>query len=314
VPDPVLHVSQIEKQYRTVKAVDRLSFEVQSGEIFGLLGPNGAGKTTTVRMLMGIIRPDSGSIRYTLRQSTAAAADASRFGYLPEDRGLYQDVSVLRTLSYFGVLRGMSRRSAPREARRWLDRLELGARADEKLGALSKGNQQKVQFISAILHRPAVAVLDEPFTALDPVNQDLFLDLFRELRDGGMTILLSAHQMQLVERVVDRILLINRGREVLHGSLETVRSRFGLGSRLVLGVGDKADPERVARQPGVESAAMTGEREMTVRVRAGYPLGELLASVGSSLEITTVHTERLSLHDIYVSALEAEARSRGGTP
>ena len=306
----VVQVDQIEKQYQTVTAVDRLSFQVERGEIFALLGPNGAGKTTTVRMLMGIIRPDSGSIRFALGNGTCATPEASQLGYLPEDRGLYQDVPILRTLTYFGVLRGMHAATARQRAQQWLERLDLGSRAHEKLGALSKGNQQKVQFICAVLHRPAFVVLDEPFTGLDPLNQDLFLDLLRELRDAGMTILLSSHQMQLVERIVDRMLLISRGGEVLHGTLESIRSQFSHGSRLVLGVGDGAEPSQVVHLPAVERVTMTGEREMTVLVREGHPLGEVLATLGSTLVITAVHSEQLSLHDIYISALEKQKVSK----
>jgi ABC-2 type transport system ATP-binding protein len=209
-----------------VTAVDDVSLELRPGEIFALLGPNGAGKTTLLRMLLGLLRPDTGEIRY----GGNGALPPTQVGYLPEDRGLYPDVPVLRTLVYFGRLRGMSRPAAGQAAERWLDRLELHDRRNEPLKALSKGNQQKVQFISAVLHGPRLAVLDEPFSGLDPLNQDVFLSLFRELRAEGTTILLSAHQMQLVERVVDRLMVLNRGRAVMHGTLDEIRARHGAGS------------------------------------------------------------------------------------
>ena len=202
----VLEVDAIKKEFTQVNAVDRLSFDVFEGEIFALLGPNGAGKTTTVRMLMGIIRPDSGVIRYSLSASEAPF-DLSELGYLPEERGLYRDMPVLRTLAYMGTLQGMTRKEARSAAMQWLERLGLKERAEDKLDALSKGNQQKIQFISAVLHRPRFLIFDEPFSGLDPINQELISDLIRQLRDEGATILLSAHQMQLVEMIADRLLL-----------------------------------------------------------------------------------------------------------
>ncbi len=229
----VLQVESAEKQFQTVKAVDGLSFEVRAGEIFALLGPNGAGKTTMVRMLNRIIRPDRGTIRWDLGEGDGWPASA-KLGYLPEERGLYKDVPALRSLIYFGVLRGMERREAQSEALRWLERMGLGDRATEKIDAFSKGNQQKIQFIAAVLHRPSFVILDEPFSGLDPVNQDVFLQILRELRDQGTTVVLSAHQMQLVERLADRILLINRGRTVLQGSLEEIRGHADFGSKLAL--------------------------------------------------------------------------------
>ena len=230
--DHILSVDAVEKEFGVIRAVDRLSFSVRRGEIFAFLGPNGAGKSTTVRMLVGILRPDAGRIRYHLNGETAARLDSSLLGYLPEDRGLYPDVPLVRTLTYMGTIRGMGRLAASRAAMEWLERLDLADRAHDKLDALSKGNQQKVQFIAAVLHRPAFAVLDEPFSGLDPLRQDLFLDILRELRDGGTTVLLSAHQMSLVERVADRVLLMSRGREVLSGTIEDIKSGAQASSRI----------------------------------------------------------------------------------
>ena len=213
----VLTVDAIEKQFASLKAVDKLSFDVHAGEIFALIGPNGAGKTTTLRMLTGIIKPDAGSIRYSLNGTS------SEFGYLPEERGLYKDMPILETLVHMAILRGMTRPAAREAALEWLDRVSLRDRAAHKLDTLSKGNQQKVQFISAVLHHPRFIILDEPFSGLDPVNQEFFSQLIRQLRDEGATILLSAHQMQLVERIADRLLLVNKGRAVLYGTIDQIR-------------------------------------------------------------------------------------------
>jgi len=218
--ETLLSARGVVKRFVSVTAVDGVSLDIQSGEIFALLGPNGAGKTTLLRMILGLMLPDEGTIRF----GDARSIRPAEVGYLPEDRGLYQDVPVLRTLAYFGRLRGMPGAEAVTAAQRWLERLELIDRRNEPLKSLSKGNQQKVQFISSVLHAPRLAILDEPFSGLDPVNQDLFLTLFRELRDNGTTIVLSAHQMQLVERIADRITVMNRGRVVLSGTLDELRA------------------------------------------------------------------------------------------
>lgn len=222
--ESVLSVSDVHKTFDAVRAVNGLSFTVGRGEIFALLGPNGAGKSTMVRMLMGILRPDAGTIDYTLNGVTSQRPDKTRLGYLPEERGLYKDLPVVKTLAYMGALRGMDRTKAKTESLKWLERVGLDDRAGDKLDTLSKGNQQKVQFISGILHRPDFAALDEPFSGMDPVNQEFFLEIIRELRGGGMTILLSSHQMQLVERIADRVLLVDHGAEVLAGTIASIRA------------------------------------------------------------------------------------------
>lgn len=305
-----LRVEAAEKAFRTVKAVDGLSFEVGAGEIFALLGPNGAGKTTMVRMLNRIIRPDRGRIRWSLGGSEGWPASSS-LGYLPEERGLYKDVPALRSLIYLGVLRGMSRRHAQREALTWLERVGLRERAKEKIDAFSKGNQQKIQFVAAVLHRPSFVILDEPFSGLDPVNQDVFLQILRELRDSGTTIMLSAHQMQLVERLADRILLMDRGRRVLEGTLDEVRESADFGSKLTLKVRGQVDLDGLAAHSAVVSAESPGDGELHLLVRRGESLSELLVQLGSSLEILSVHSERTSLHDIYVRAVSGQSNGDG---
>ncbi len=223
---PVLSVEHVHKRFQDLHAVNDVHYEVRGGEILGFLGPNGAGKTTTLRMLMGITRPDEGRVQFEGR----AQLDRSRIGYLPEERGLFEDASCIDTLVYLGTLRRMSTGEAKREGLRWLERLELGERVHAKLNTLSKGNQQKVQFAGAILHRPALAVLDEPFAGLDPLNQDLFSSLIRELRSDGMAVLLSAHQLDLVERLCDRFYLISKGRGILEGTLEQLRQHIARGA------------------------------------------------------------------------------------
>lgn len=303
----LLHVDRVHKQYASVHAVNNVSFDVAPGEILALLGPNGAGKTTLVRMLMGLTRPDHGTIRYTLVDGRPGVPEPGQLGYLPEDRGLYPDVGVLRTLVYFGVLRGMARTDAREAALRWLERMTLGDRGNDPLKSLSKGNQQKVQFISSILHAPRFAVLDEPFSGLDPINQDFFLDLIRELRAAGMTILLSAHQMQLVERVADRVLVLNHGRRVLGGTIEEIRRTWTTGSRLRLRVTGHPDLAFLAGHGAAVRGEMLGEGVVEVWVEEGYPLGPVLAELGARLAISEIQTFPISLHDVYVRTITDDA-------
>jgi ABC-2 type transport system ATP-binding protein len=296
----LLDAQKVTKRFGPTTAVDGLSFDVRCGEIFALLGPNGAGKTTMVRMLMDVIRPDTGEIRFFVDESQRGRIPPDDVGYLPEDRGLYKELPVIRTLTFMGVIRGMPRREARRSADEWLERMDLGDRAQEKLDSLSKGNQQKVQFIASILHQPRLAVLDEPFSGLDPLNQELFLDILRELRDQGTTVLLCAHQMQLVERLADRVLLMNRGRCILHGSIDEIRRGSSASSRILLAVEGTPDLDRLRAIRSVDRIEVTANGDVALYVRRGEPLSGLLSAVAQETEVRAIHTEAISLHDIYV--------------
>jgi ABC-2 type transport system ATP-binding protein len=214
---------------------------------------------------------------------------------------------VRRTLGFFGALRGMTRGDAERAALPWLERVGLADRADQPVKTLSKGNQQKVQFVAAVLHRPRVAFLDEPFSGLDPVNQDLFTTLIRELREGGTTVVFSAHQMPLVERLADRIFLVARGRCVLEGTVAELRSRWHAGERLVLGVA-AGDPRVLLAHPAVEAVEEgRAAGEVRLRLRDGIGMAGLLGMIDERLTVTSLRTEAVSLHDIYVQAVGGEA-------
>ena len=221
--DPVLYVDQLYKAYRSLIAVNKISFEVNRGEIFGLLGPNGAGKTTTIRMLMDIIAPDSGTAS-VLGQKPGAMRH--RVGYLPEERGLYRGLKVRETLIYLGQLKGMSKKDAERKSDEWLTRVDLKDWGKNKIQELSRGMQQKVQLISSVLHDPDLIILDEPFQGLDPVNVEAVRSIIRDLRDAGKTVVLSAHEMSQVEVLCERIALINRGQIVLYGNLSEIKKQF----------------------------------------------------------------------------------------
>lgn len=201
----------------TLVATEGVSFDVQDRQIFALLEPNGAGKSTLVRMMIGMLPPDHGAIEWLTEEPKVVPLQAHEIGYLPEDRGLYRDRKVGRILEYFGRLRAMNREQAKAAAREWAERMEVSQYLDDKLETLSKGNQQKVQVAAAVLHRPRVAMLDEPFSGLDPINQEMMLEVIRHLREHGTTVILSAHQLELVERLADHVYLLAKGRRVISG-------------------------------------------------------------------------------------------------
>lgn len=218
----ILNIEGVLKEFEQIVAVRDVSFDVKEGEIFGLLGPNGAGKTTLIRMILGILQPDDGTITMRLN-GISENLRKSKVGYLPEERGLYEDRRVGETLVYLAGLNGMETDRARDRALYWLNRFDLEDRFGVRLKELSKGMQQKVQFISAVIHEPDMVVLDEPFSGLDPPSQDFFRDVIQELSDEGMTVLLSSHQMNLVESLCDRVFLIHGGSQVLYGDLNQIK-------------------------------------------------------------------------------------------
>lgn len=221
----MLIVNNLVKKFNNTLAVDNLSFQVKPGKIFGLLGPNGAGKTTTIRTILNIIKPTSGEIIFDGRPITYEYYNI--IGYLPEERGLYKKSRVIDVLIYFSALKNLSRTDSLIRAEFWLKSLNIIEFRDKKIEQLSKGNQQKVQLIAAILHNPQLLILDEPFTGFDPINQQEVKDLILSFLSEGKTIILSTHQMELAEKLCEDILLINNGREVTSGKLSDIKKNFG---------------------------------------------------------------------------------------
>ncbi len=221
----VLAVDHVTKRYGSFVAVDGVSFEVEPGRIFGVLGPNGAGKTSTIRMITYITTPDEG--RITFGGQTVGPETQLGMGYLPEERGLYRKMKVGEQLLYLAQLKGLSKAEASAAVRRWLDRFGTADWFGKRVDELSKGMQQKVQFIATILHDPQLLIFDEPFSGLDPINAALLKDIILELREAGRTILFASHRMEQVEQLCDDIFLIANGREVLHGSLRDIKRSFG---------------------------------------------------------------------------------------
>ncbi len=221
---PAVEVNHIVKSYADKLAVDSLSFSVAQGEIFGLIGPNGAGKTTTIRMMMDIIKPDLGDV--TIFGEKLSEASKNRLGYLPEERGLYRKLSVMETIVYLASLKGMNRHSAEEKANELLNRTGMLPNRWKKIEELSKGMGQIIQSIVTIIHDPELVILDEPFGGLDPVNTELLKRMFIDLRNHGKAVILSTHQMNQVEELCDRILMIDGGRSVLYGNLTEIKSRY----------------------------------------------------------------------------------------
>ncbi|MBN1479043.1 ATP-binding cassette domain-containing protein [candidate division KSB1 bacterium] len=233
-----LKLEHVHKSYGDLHAVNDLSLSVNEGQIFGLLGPNGAGKTTTIRMIMDIIKPDAGRIEILGEHNPKKIRD--RIGYLPEERGLYKKMLVREVIQFFAEIKGVTKSVVQDKAYDWLERLDLIEWKEKKVEELSRGMQQKLQFICTLLHEPRVIILDEPFTGLDPVNTDVMKDVILDQKKNGATIIFSTHLMDQVEKMCEAICLINKGIAVLQGSLSEVKSRFGK-NRVKLQFEGKAD-------------------------------------------------------------------------
>lgn len=221
----IVTLRNVYKFFGDTYAVENLSFSVPKGEIFGLLGPNGAGKTTTLRMIMHILLPDQGTIE--IFGKTHEPSMVNRIGYMPEERGLYKKMKLLECVAFLGELKGLSKTKAMARAKEWLAQFDLLGWKDKKIEELSKGMQQKVQFIITVLHEPELLILDEPFSGLDPVNVDEMKNRLLEMKSRGTTIIFSSHQMEQVEKLCDLICLIHRGKNVLFGTLSEVKAKFG---------------------------------------------------------------------------------------
>jgi len=306
--DPaMLQVKDVRKAFSTVVAVDGVSFEVHRGEIFGLLGPNGAGKTTTIRMILNILPPDGGVVTFDGHPFTDQTRNL--VGYLPEERGLYRKSRLIDTILYFAELRGMHRGVAKEEAMKWLKRFGLDDQALRKVEELSKGNQQKIQFITAILHDPALVILDEPFSGLDPVNQVLFQDIFDEMKQQGRAVIFSTHQMEQAEKLSDSLCLINQGRMVLGGSVREVKKRYGSNSLHVEFEGDGAFMEGL---PGVHRAFLyKNAAELDLTENAG--VNDLIAGINAKVAVRKIELREPSLHSIFMQVVGGPSAS-GATP
>lgn len=292
----VVEVERVSKEFSGLKAVDSVSFNVQEGEVLGLVGPNGAGKTTTIRMLLGIIRPDSGEIRVFGSPLTEKAKD--RIGYLPEERGLYRGRKVWETLIYLASLKGVDSQTASDRAGRLLEAVGLESSRNSKVKDLSRGMAQLIQFVATVLHDPRLVILDEPFAGLDPVNVRLVKEVISELQRRGSAFMLSTHQMNQVEELCDRVVMIDRGEVVLDGRLLEVKHRFGDNAIRV------SCDRMPADLPGVRSLRDEGDH-WELSLAEGVKPGEVLqALLERSVSVDSYEVALPSLEEVFVRVVE----------
>jgi ABC-2 type transport system ATP-binding protein len=293
-----LVIDSVTKRFGDVVALDDASFVVEPGRIFGLLGANGAGKTTSMRIVLDILRPDAG--RVTWQGSLNTDLPRRTWGYLPEERGLYPRMKVGEQLRFFAALYGVSDADARREIGEWLDRFRIPDYLDRRAEELSKGNQQKIQFIAAILHDPDVLIMDEPFTGLDPVNVRLLKEAFLEMRDRGKTLIFSTHQMEQVEELCESIAIVDRGRVVVNGAVRDVKRRMNRQVVRLATDGDGHGVEWLGTLPGV---SVTTEREDYVELRVPAdrdPETILRAALDRGDRVTRFEIAEPSLEEVFV--------------
>ena len=290
----------VSKSFGDLCAVGNLSVQVPGGSIYGFLGPNGAGKTTTLRMIMDIIRPDSGRIELLGNRSIEKAR--ARIGYMPEERGLYRKMTVAKVLAYFGAIKGLTSRELADRVPRWLERVNLADRAEKKVEELSRGMHQKLQFAVTAINEPELLILDEPFSGLDPLNTDLLKDVILEMRDEGKTVIFSTHVMHQAEKLCDFILLINKGRAILNDRLATIQAQHKSGAVCLEAEGDTAFIEQLPMVTAVES------QDNGVEIVLGDDADpqELLRALVDRVRVHRFEVKVPSLHEIFVNLVGSD--------
>jgi ABC-2 type transport system ATP-binding protein len=305
----MLEVSHLKKYFTTQKAVDDISFTVEKGTIFGLLGPNGAGKTTLIRMITGIFYPDEGTILLNGKQFNADK-DSARIGYMPEERGLYKKMKIGEQAIYLARLKGLSASEALKQVKEWFVRFEMQSWWNKKIEDLSKGMAQKLQFVTTVLHRPELVILDEPFSGLDPVNANLIKDEIFRLAANGSSIIFSTHRMEQVEEICNQIILLNKGKKILDGTVATVKQEF------------KENLFRITASPLPSEMPATlfevlskNDQTLTIRIKEGHTPNEVLGYFIDRQSNISVFTELLpSLNEIFIKLVEGTSLSRQFQP
>jgi ABC-2 type transport system ATP-binding protein len=293
----MLEINSVRKAYAEKIAVKDLSLTVHQGEIYGVLGPNGAGKTSTIRMICGITIPDKGSI--TFRGEPISERVQAKIGYLPEERGLYKKMKVADILIYLAELKGLSATDAKSRSAHWMKRFEIESWATKKIQELSKGMQQKVQFISVVLHEPELLILDEPFSGLDPINSELIMDVILELKRAGKTILFSTHRMEQVEKICDSICLINNGEKVLDGNVRDVKRGYGKNTIHLDFEGSDAFITAL-ESSGLISLSDRSPKSVELKLLNGTSTRDILAKIPTDVEVTRFELAEPSLKDIFI--------------
>jgi ABC-2 type transport system ATP-binding protein len=295
----IIETVNISKRFGDVQAVDNLSFEVQPGEIFGLLGPNGAGKTTSIRMILDIFEPDSGTIE--ILGGPMTDEKKNQIGYLPEERGLYQEIPLERCLIFLATLKGMDESHAASKLMEYLKQFDLYQYRDKKVKELSKGMQQKAQLITTLVHNPDLVIIDEPFTSLDPVNTEMVKDILQSKRDEGKAIIMSTHQMNQVEELCDRILLIDHGHRVLYGTLQEIQKDFASQDIMVTPLSSLPDGIE-----GVREIRKTNGRFRLVLDEMAKPNLILKNLINSGVELSEFEIAVPPLNEIFIKVVKEQ--------
>ena len=292
-----LELRNIRKEFNKTVAVESLNLSISEGSVFGLVGPNGAGKTTTIRMIMNILRPDNGTI--LLNGNPISEADYPKIGYLPEERGLYRKMKLLDTIVYFGTLKGLSKIDSKQHAELYLDRFDLKDYTNRKIEELSKGNQQKVQFIIAILHNPDLIILDEPFSGLDPVNQMILKEIITEFHNAGKTIVFSTHQMEQVEKLCHDVCMIHEGRRMLYGKLREIKNNYGVRKFRIQYEGNDKIANRITNPKWIVTHdSISGDLESNLEIN------DVLKQIITDVTITHVDIAEPSLEQIFIDQVK----------
>lgn len=296
----MLKVENITKYYGDNLAVDDLSFTINDGEIFGLLGVNGAGKTTTFRMIMGLLEPNKGHI--TLNGEDINYKTVERIGFLTEERSLLTKLTVKEQVVYYGTLKGMKEKDILKKLDYWLERFEILGYKERKIKELSKGNQQKIQFITAIIHEPDLLVLDEPFTGLDPINVEMFMSVIREFRDKGKMIIFSSHRMEHVELFCEKLVILKKGKSVLSGSLKEIKKNYQKKIIRINGDVSKKDFEDVK---GVIEVIQEN-LDLIVKIESEEFIDNVFKVVKNAKNVTKFLVEDASLNEIFLNTVGEE--------
>ncbi|TFJ92958.1 ABC transporter ATP-binding protein [Lentibacillus salicampi] len=290
--ETMLRVDQLSKAFKNKQAVRDVSFDVRKGEIMAILGPNGAGKSTTIRNIMGIMYPDEGAISFSGHDKIPRY----KIGYLPEERGLYKNVKVMDILLYLAELKDYPLKKARERALAYLKKFDLEGHENSSIEELSKGMGQKVQFISSIIHEPELLILDEPFSGLDPVSQDLFKTEIRKLAEKGTAILLSSHQMNLVEEMCDRLFMMHNGERIIYGDMDDVKERYANFKCTIRGKNDQHELEGL---PDVERVEQDEDTSVLYLTRDVEPVS-WLKHLPENLTVQELSIDRISLHEIFI--------------
>ena len=302
----ILELQNLKKYYATQKAVDDISFSVERGSIFGLLGPNGAGKTTLLRMITGIFYPDEGQILFDGKPFNADK-DIAYIGYMPEERGLYKKMKIGEQALYLAQLKGLSKSEAMELIKEWFVRLEMQSWWNKKVEDLSKGMSQKLQFVTTVLHRPKLIILDEPFSGLDPVNSNVIKDEIYNLARNGSTIIFSTHRMEQVEEICDHIVLVNKGHKILDGTVKNVKQQF---KENLFRIGFEESPQ-TSYSPAFEVVKQNNDHSFVVKIAEGHRPNDVLQHfIAQNVSITSFQELLPSLNEIFIQLVEGTPAAR----